>query len=76
MENVMIWGRFWVHHEADKNSLNSCQLIPTHYMTNIKLKRVSWTDERIEDEVYGMKNEWQTGQIEIPKGQSSREKIG
>ena len=33
-----------VHHEADRNSLNSCQLIPTHYMTNIilniKLKRV------------------------------------
>ena len=32
-----------MHHEADKNSLNSmnsCQLIPTHYMTNIKLKRV------------------------------------
>ena len=40
MENVMIWRRFWVHHEADRNSLNSCQLIPTHYMTNIKLKRV------------------------------------
>ena len=33
MENVMIWGRFWVHHEADKNSMNSCQLIPTHYLT-------------------------------------------
>ena len=29
-----------MNHEADKNSLNSCQLIPTHYMTNIKLKRV------------------------------------
>ena len=29
-----------MHHEADKNSMNSCQLIPTHYMTNIKLKRV------------------------------------
>ena len=30
-----------MHHEADRNSLNSCQLIPTHYyMTNIKLKRV------------------------------------
>ena len=25
-----------MHHEADRNSLNSCQLIPT----NIKLKRV------------------------------------
>ena len=29
-----------MHHEAVKNSLNSCQLIPTQYMTNIKLKRV------------------------------------
>ena len=29
-----------MHHEADKNSMNSCQLIPTHYMTNNKLKRV------------------------------------
>ena len=29
-----------MHHEADKNSMNSCQLIPTHYMTNIKFKRV------------------------------------
>ena len=29
-----------MHHEADRNSLNSCQLISTHYMTNIKLKRV------------------------------------
>ena len=46
-----------VHHEADKNSLNSCQLIPIHYMTNIKLKRVEQIDERIEDEGYGMNNE-------------------
>ena len=30
-----------MHHEADKNSMNSFQLIPTHYyMTNIKLKRI------------------------------------
>ena len=29
-----------MHHEADKNSMNSFQLIPTHYMTNNKLKRV------------------------------------
>ena len=29
-----------MHHEADKNSLNSCQLIPADYMTKIKLKRV------------------------------------
>ena len=31
-----------MHHEADRNSLNSCQLnySDTLYMTNIKLKRV------------------------------------
>ena len=29
-----------MHHEADKNSMNSCQLIPTHYITNIQYKRV------------------------------------
>ena len=29
-----------MHHKADKNSMNSCQLIPTLYMTNNKLKRV------------------------------------
>ena len=46
-----------MHHEADRNSVNSCQLIPTHYMTNIKLKRVDRADERIEDEGYGMTNE-------------------
>ena len=37
-------------HEADKDSMNSCQLVSTHYMTNIKLKR-------IEDDGYGMNNE-------------------
>ena len=29
-----------MHYEADKNSMNSCQLIPTQYITNSKLKRV------------------------------------
>ena len=31
-----------MHHEADRNSVNSCQLIVLfrHTMTNIKLKRV------------------------------------
>ena len=29
-----------MHHEANKNSMNSCQLIPTNYMTNIQLKRI------------------------------------
>ena len=30
-----------MHHEADKNSMNSCQLIPTHYMTNKFIINVS-----------------------------------
>ena len=38
--------------------------------------KTSWADERIEDEGYGMNNEWKTGQIKVPRGQSSREKIG
>ena len=70
MENVMIWGRFYAHHEADKNSMNSCQLIPTHYE---KQQIISWADERIEDERYKMNYEWQTGRIKVPRDQSSRE---
>ena len=27
----MTWERFWVHHEADRNSMSFCQLIVTHY---------------------------------------------
>ena len=38
--------------------------------------KTSWADERIEDEGYGMNNVWQTGQIKVPRGQSSREKLG
>ena len=38
--------------------------------------KTSWADERIEDEGYGMNNEWQTGRIKVPRGQSSREKLG
>ena len=35
-----------MHHEADRNSL-----IPTHYMTNIKLKRVEQMNgSRMKDE--------------------------
>ena len=40
-----------------------------------KHKIKSWADERIEDEGYGMNNEWQAGQIEVPRGKSRREKI-
>ena len=38
--------------------------------------KTNLADERIEDEGYGMNNEWQTGQIKVPRGQSSREKLG
>ena len=30
-----------MHHEADRNSMDSCQLIPTH---NMKLKRIELMD--------------------------------
>ena len=56
MENVMIWGRFKVHHEADRNSVNFCQLIPTHYA--IQQIIIIWADKRVEDEGYEMNNEW------------------
>ena len=44
-------------------------------MTKHKIE-TNWADERIEDEGYEMNNEWQTGQIKVPRGQSSREKVG
>ena len=37
--------------------------------------KTNWADERIEDEGYGMNNEWQSGQIKVPRGQSSGEKL-
>ena len=37
--------------------------------------KTSWADEQIEDGGYGMNNEWQTGRIKVPRGQSSREKL-
>ena len=75
MENVMVWGRFWVHHEADKNSLNFMSAYSDTLYGKQQIK-TSWADERIEDEGYGMNNEWQTGRIKVPRGQSSREKLG
>ena len=69
-ENV-IWKMWWYeedlrcimkHHEfiefmsADMNSLNSCQLIPTHYEKHQNI--TSWADERVEDEGCEMNNEW------------------
>ena len=59
-----------MHHEADKNSMNLCQLIPTHYEKQQII--TSLADEWIEDEEYEMKYEWQTGQINVPRGQSSK----
>ena len=44
MENVIIWGRFWVHHEADENAVNSCKLIPTHYIYDKNKIKTSWAD--------------------------------
>ena len=41
-----------MHHEADKNSMNSCQFIPT----NIKLKRVEQM-KGLRMKEYGMNNE-------------------
>ena len=51
MENVMIWGKLWVHHETDKNLMNSLQLIPTHTKIKIDKQKIktNWADERIED---------------------------
>ena len=38
--------------------------------------KTSWAEERIKDKGYGMNNEWQTGQIKFPRGQSSKKKQG
>ena len=37
-----------MHHEADMNSMNSCQLVPTHYAKHQII--TSLADERVEDE--------------------------
>ena len=55
--------------------MNSCQLIPTHYIDDKHKIKTSWADERIEEEGYGMNNEWHTGRHKVPRGQSSREKV-
>ena len=71
----MIWGRFWVHHEADKNSMNSCQLIPTHYMTNIKLKRIEQMNGSSMKAMEWIMNDKQASS-KFQGVQSSREKLG
>ena len=40
-----------MHHEADKNSMNSCQL---QLLVNKHKIKTSWADERIKDEGCGM----------------------
>ena len=46
-----------MHHEADQNSMNSCQLIPTHYNDKFeKLKQVEQMNGSKMEE-YGMNNE-------------------
>jgi hypothetical protein len=41
-DDLMILGIFWVQHEADKNSMNSCQLTPAHYNTLYDIIHVLW----------------------------------
>ena len=68
----MILSASWSWHEIiEFLSAYSDTLYDKH-----KIIKTSWADERIEDERYGMNNEWQTGQIKVTRGQSSREKIG
>ena len=43
-----------MHHEADRNSVNFCQLIPTHYEIQ---QIMSCADKWVEDEGYEMNNE-------------------
>ena len=38
--------------------------------------KMSLADARVADEGYGMNNERQTGLIKVPRGPSSREKLG
>ena len=65
-----------MHHEADRNSLNSCQLIPTHYMINIKFKRVEQMNGSRMKDMECLMNDKQAESKFQARGQSSREKIG
>ena len=76
MENVMIRGRFWVHHMKLTRiqwihvSLYSDKLYDKH-----KIK-TNWADERIEDGMWNeyIIDEWQTGQIKVPRERSPVER--
>ena len=52
-----------------------CRLVLRHTIYDKQQIKTSWANERIEDEGYGMNNEWQTGRIKVPRGQSSRMKL-
>ena len=73
----MKWKMWW--YEEDFECIISFIEFLSAYSDTLYDKhkiKTSWADERIEDEGYGMNNEWQTGQIKVPRGQSSREKMG
>ena len=78
-ENVK-WKMWWYEEDFDASwSWQEFIVFLSAYSDTLYDKhkiKTSWADERIEDEGYGMNNEWQTGQIKVPRGQSSREKIG
>ena len=46
-----------MHHEADRNSLNSCRLTYSDTLYDKHKIEMSCADERIKDEGYGMNNE-------------------
>lgn len=55
--SVKIWNeklddmrKLWVHHEADDNSMNLCQLIPTQYEKHQMI--FCWADEWVVDGGY------------------------
>ena len=39
----LLWGRFWVPNEANKNSMNLCRLILTHMITSNHNELSKWT---------------------------------
>ena len=81
-ENVK-WKMWWYEEDFEgivklhKNSMNSCQLIPTHYMTNIELKRIEQMNgSRMKDMEWIMNDKQARSKFRGVRGQSSREKLG
>ena len=54
----------WIHVSLFRHTIYNKQQIKT-----------GWADEWIEDEGYGMNNEWQSGRIKVPRGQSSQGRL-